>query len=80
MWGETGLHQFVAQIRHHMPVVQRMPGARASGEVHPPGAAERDEGLTAPIVPALDRDDTDAAHHIGGGDAAPGGDRGRAHA
>ena len=80
MWGETGLHQFVAQIPPYAGRAKDARRSRASGQVHPPGAAERDEGLTAPIVPALDRDDTDAAHHIGSGDAAPGGDRGRAHA
>jgi len=44
----------------------------------PPGAAERDEGLAAPVVPALDRDNMDAQDHIGGGDAdyAGGGGRG----
>jgi hypothetical protein len=42
----------------------------ASSEPYiPPRTAERDEGLVAQVVPALDRDNMDAQHHIGGGDA-----------
>jgi hypothetical protein len=79
MWGETGLHQILLQTDTGQAC--RRPGvgrtgrhgiARSWASSEPciaTGAAERDEGLAAPVVPALDRDNRDAAHHLGGGEA-----------
>jgi len=81
MWGETGLQQIVPQTDTSMPSLQKAwsgPHREARDRARswassepciPPGAAERDEGLAAPVVPALDRDNRDAAHHLGGGEA-----------
>jgi hypothetical protein len=87
MWGETGLHQIVLQTDTGQAC--RRPGVGRTGRhgiasswassepCIATGAAERDEGLAAPVVPALDRDNMDAQHHIGGGDADyAGGSRG----
>jgi hypothetical protein len=80
MWGETGLHQIVPQTDTSMPSLQKAwsgPHREARDRkvvgkqraVHPARCRRTNEGLAAPVVPALDRDNTDARDHIGGGDA-----------
>jgi hypothetical protein len=80
MWGETGLHQIVPQTDTSMPSLQKAwsgphreaPDRKVVGKqraVHPARCRRTDEGLAAPVAPALDRDNMDARDHIGGGDA-----------